>query len=45
MTLVLRAAYFPPAQHGQLLVDAGFAGVKVFEEKSQGWICAIGTRA
>ena len=45
MTLVLRAAYLTPAQHRQLLVDAGYAGVQVFEEKSQGWICAIGTRA
>jgi ubiquinone/menaquinone biosynthesis C-methylase UbiE len=44
MTLVLRAAYFTPAQHRQLPVDAGYADVHVFEEKSQGWICAIGTR-
>ncbi len=36
--------YFTPAQHRQLLVDAGYADVHVFEEKSQGWICAIGTR-
>ena len=45
MTLVLRAAYFTPRQHRQLLVDAGYGGVQVFVEKSQGWICAIGTRA
>ena len=45
MTLVLRAAYFTPAQHRQLLVDAGYADVHVFEEKEQGWICAIGTGA
>ena len=45
MTLVLRAAYLTPAQHRQLLVDAGYADVQVFEEKSQGSICAIGTRA
>ena len=45
MTLVLRATYFTPAQHRQLLVDAGYVDVQVFEEKSQGWICAIGTRA
>jgi hypothetical protein len=42
MTLLLRAAYLTPAQHRQLLVDAD---VQVLEEKSQGWICAIGTRA
>jgi ubiquinone/menaquinone biosynthesis C-methylase UbiE len=45
MTLVLRAAYLTPAQHRQLLVDAGYVDVRVLEEKSQGWICAIGTRA
>ena len=45
MTLVLRAAYLTPEQHRQLLVDAGYADVQVFEEKQQGWICAIGTRA
>jgi ubiquinone/menaquinone biosynthesis C-methylase UbiE len=45
MTLVLRAAYLTPVQHRRLLVDAGYADVQVFEEKSEGWICAIGTRA
>jgi hypothetical protein len=45
MTLVLRAAYLTPAQHRRLLVDAGYADVQVFEEKAEGWICAIGTRA
>jgi len=44
MTLVLRAAYLTPAQHRQLLVDAGYADVHVFEEQSQGWICVVGTR-
>ena len=45
MTLVLKAAYLTPEQHRRLLVDAGFADVQVFEEKAQGWICAIGTRS
>jgi SAM-dependent methyltransferase len=45
MTLVLRAAYLTPDEHRQLLVDAGYADVQVFVERSQGWICAIGTRA
>jgi len=44
MTLVLRAAYLTPAQHRELLVDAGYADVHVFEEQSQGWICVVGTR-
>lgn len=44
MTLLLRAAYLTPDQHRQLLVDAGYADVQVFEEKARGWICAVGTR-
>lgn len=44
MTLVLRAAYLTPNEHRRLLVDAGYANVQVFDEPSQGWICAIGTR-
>jgi ubiquinone/menaquinone biosynthesis C-methylase UbiE len=44
MTLVLRAAYLTPNQHRQLLVDAGYVDVQVFEEKAKGWICVIGTR-
>lgn len=45
MTLVLRAAYLTLNEHRRLLVDAGYANVQVFDEPSQGWICAIGTRA
>jgi ubiquinone/menaquinone biosynthesis C-methylase UbiE len=45
MTLVLRAAYLTPEQHRRLLVDAGYADVHVFEEKSKGWICVTGARA
>ena len=44
MTLVLRAAYLTPEQHRQLLADAGYAHVRVFEERAKGWICAIGVR-
>jgi SAM-dependent methyltransferase len=44
MTLMLRATYLTPDQHRQLLVDAGFADVQVFEEKTQGWITATGRR-
>jgi SAM-dependent methyltransferase len=44
MTLVLRASYLTPEQHRKLLVEAGFIDVQVFEEKAQGWICAVGTR-
>lgn len=45
MTRVLRATYLTPDEHRQLLVDAGYTDVQVFNERSKGWICAIGTRA
>ena len=44
MSLLLRAAYLTPEQHRQLLVDAGYIDVRIVEERSKGWICAIGTR-
>ena len=44
MTWLLRAAYLTPDQHRQLLVDAGFADVRVVEERSKGWIAATGAR-
>src|SRR5215467_14622722 len=44
MTLMLRAAYLTPDQHRLLLVEAGYTDVRVFDEKTRGWICAIGTR-
>jgi SAM-dependent methyltransferase len=44
MRLVLRAVYLTPAQHRELFERAGLAGVRVFEEKAKGWICATGRR-
>lgn len=45
MMLVLRATYLTPDGHRELLVDAGYADVQVFENRLQGWVCAIATRA
>lgn len=45
MTRVLGAAYLTPDEHRQLLVDAGYADVQLFDEKARGWICAIGNRS
>ncbi len=45
MRLVLRAAYLSVEEHRQLLVDAGYARVEVFEDRSRGWICAVGRKA
>jgi ubiquinone/menaquinone biosynthesis C-methylase UbiE len=44
MTLMLRAAYLTPAQHRQLLIDAGYADVRVVVESAKGWVCAVGTK-
>jgi SAM-dependent methyltransferase len=44
MTVVLRAAYLTPEQHRQLLAEAGYADVRVFEENAKGWICAVGVK-
>jgi SAM-dependent methyltransferase len=44
MTLLLRATYLTPEQHRQLLVDAGFVDVQLFEDQAKGWICATGSR-
>lgn len=45
MTLVLRAAYLTLDGHRELLVNAGYADVQVVENRLQGWVCAIATRA
>ena len=45
MTLGLRAAYLTPDEHRRLLIEAGYADVRVAVEEGKGWICAIGTRA
>ena len=44
MTGLLRAAYLTPHEHEQLLVSAGYEDVHVFEDRAEGWICAVGTR-
>ena len=39
---VLRANYLTPEEHRRLLSDAGYRVAEVFEEKTRGWICAVG---
>jgi ubiquinone/menaquinone biosynthesis C-methylase UbiE len=41
---LFRAAYLSPAEHKQLLVDAGYRDVEVFEDRERGWICVRGRR-
>jgi SAM-dependent methyltransferase len=41
---LLRATYLSVHEHTDLLSGAGYAEVKVFEERRKGWICAIGTK-
>lgn len=42
MRLLLRAAYLSVEEHRQLLENAGYRDVEIFEERSRGWICAVG---
>ena len=42
MRLVLRAAYLSPDEHRRLLSDAGYRDIQIVEEKTHGWICAVG---
>jgi SAM-dependent methyltransferase len=41
---LLRARYLSIDEHRQLLTAAGYAGVKLFEEPTRGWICAVATK-
>lgn len=45
MTLGLRATYLTPEEHRHLLMEAGYADVRVATEERKGWICALGTRS
>src|SRR5215471_16306879 len=44
MERLLKAAYLSPAEHKQLLVNAGYRDVEVFEDRPRGWICVRGRR-
>jgi SAM-dependent methyltransferase len=41
---LLRATYLTLPQHQRLLADAGFSSVEVVDERSKGWMCAIGRK-
>jgi hypothetical protein len=32
------------SQHRELFANAGFSDIQVIEERSKGWICAIGRK-
>jgi hypothetical protein len=42
MRLLLRAAYLRVEEHRRLLEDAGYCDIELVEERSRGWICAVG---
>jgi ubiquinone/menaquinone biosynthesis C-methylase UbiE len=44
MRLLQATYYLSTAEHEQLLVDAGYSSVEVVEERSKGWICAVGRK-
>jgi SAM-dependent methyltransferase len=39
---LLRARYLTLSEHRDVLAAAGYAGIEVFEERSKGWMCAVG---
>jgi SAM-dependent methyltransferase len=41
---LFRANYLTADGHRRLLSDAGYRDAEVFEEKSRGWICAVGNK-
>lgn len=41
---LLRATYLTVAEHRALFEAAGFSDVQVFEERTKGWICALGRK-
>ncbi len=41
---LLRAKFLSPEEHRRLLADAGYTDVEVDEERSKGWLCAVGRR-
>ncbi len=41
---LLRATYLDVSEHRALLETAGFSEVQVFEERTRGWICAVGRK-
>ena len=42
---LLRAAYLSVEEYRELFSSAGYKEVKVFEERSKGWVCAIGKKS
>jgi SAM-dependent methyltransferase len=42
--MLLRATYLTPSEHGEALASAGYSDVEVSEERSKGWICAVGRK-
>src|SRR5262245_14398289 len=42
--MLLRATYLSVNEHRELFAAAGYSEVAVFEERGEGWICAVGRR-
>ena len=41
---LLRASYMTPAEHEDLLKQAGFSDIAIIPRPGEGWLCAIGRR-
>ncbi len=44
MRVIFRAAYLTPAQHRELLQNAGFTDVQEFVDAEHGWVCVRGRK-
>lgn len=42
---LLGATYLSATEHRDLLIRAGFVNVEIFEERTTGWLCAVGRKA
>jgi SAM-dependent methyltransferase len=41
---LLRAKYLSASDHQELLAAAGYSEIELFEERSKGWLCAVGRK-
>jgi SAM-dependent methyltransferase len=44
MRVLLGASRLSPADQRELFANAGYIGVQIFEDRSKGWICVVGTK-
>jgi len=45
MMRLIRATYLSVSEHSQLLTEAGYSEIEMFEETRKGWLCSVGRKA